>query len=31
VSRGTVASTLFDARKRLAAALAEPDVMEERP
>ena len=30
VTRGTVASTLFDARRRLASALEEPDVMEER-
>jgi len=30
VTRGTVASTLFDARRRLAGLLAEPDVMEEQ-
>lgn len=28
VTRGTVASTLFDARRRLAVALADPDVLE---
>ena len=30
VARGTVASTLFDARQRLAAALAIPEIAEER-
>jgi RNA polymerase sigma-70 factor (ECF subfamily) len=30
VTRGTVASTLFDARHRLAAALALPEIAEER-
>ena len=28
ITRGTVASTLFDARRRLALALADPDVLE---
>lgn len=30
VTRGTVASTLFDARHRLAAVLARPEIAEER-